>query len=135
MLDPSYRKLPACRAAMRLVRAIYALTNHFPADEKSGLTATLKRAATSLPTKFAESHTQTDPVAYRKALTTAEATLRDLAAYLDVAEKLRMTSRRRFRAPRRRAHKVATNLAAMLDLADDEDARGPRLSWFARLSA
>ena len=135
MLDPSYRKLPVCRAAMRLARAIYDLTNHFPAEEKSGLTATLKRAATSIPTKFAESHTQTDPVESRKALASAEAILRDLAAYLDVAEKLRMTSRRRFRASRRHAHKVATNLTAMLNASDAGDTRGPRFSWNMRLSA
>lgn len=135
MLDPAYKKLPACRAIMQLIRAIYALTKHFPADEKSGLTAMLKRTATSLAPKFAESHCQTDPAESCNALAAAQATLRDLCAYMDVAENLRMTSRRRFRRPRRLAQKVARNLVVMLDANEPSTDRVPPLSLATGLSS
>ena len=121
IIDTTYRKQPVCRAAMRLVRSVYALTKHFPDDEKSGLTATLKRSAASLPTKLAESHVQADAAASAKALVTAQTVLRECSAYLDVAERLRLTQRWRFRASRRWTFKVARRLSRMLP---DEQAGG-----------
>ena len=114
MIDKSYQKLPACRSAMRLTHAVYVLTQHFPDDEKSGLTATLKRAAASIPTQLAESHCQSDTAACARELTEAQTTLRKCAAYLDVAWQLRMTARWRFHTPRRWALKVSRNLDKML---------------------
>jgi len=48
-----YEKLPAWRANMVLVRAVYKLAAVYPADEKSGLSATLRRTATNVPMKIA----------------------------------------------------------------------------------
>lgn len=100
---------------MRLVRSVYALTKHFPDDEKAGLTATLKRSAASLPTKLAESHVQPDAASSAKSLVAAQAVLRECASYLDVAERLRLTHRWRFRAPRRWTYKVAYKLSRMVE--------------------
>ena len=106
---------------MKLTQSIYALTKHFPDDERTVLTGTLKRMATSIPTKVAESHDQDDPAEAISALVAAQTTLRDVAAYLDVAERLRLTARRRFWRPRRRARKVAEKLADLTHtkMADD----------------
>ena len=100
---------------MKLVQAVYALTRHFPVEEKPGLTATIKKVAASIPTKVAESCTPSDPAQSASALAAAQTTLRECAAYLDVAERLRMTARWRFRVARRRAQKVANKLSAMVD--------------------
>ena len=115
LVDPSYRKVPVGRAAARLAQAVYDLVAYFPADEKSGLTATLKRAVTSIPPKIAEGFMQDDPADVTRTLEATISSLRELAGYLDVAQTLRMTSRRRFRRPRRRAYVLHDRICDVLE--------------------
>jgi four helix bundle protein len=49
-----YEKLLAWQKAMELVQRCYELSQAFPADEKFGLTAQLRRAAISIPSNIAE---------------------------------------------------------------------------------
>ncbi|MGB1561713.1 MAG: four helix bundle protein [Sinimarinibacterium flocculans] len=49
-----YEKLLAWQKAMDLVQLCYALSQAFPADERFGLTAQLRRAAVSIPSNIAE---------------------------------------------------------------------------------
>ncbi len=112
-LDRSYRRLPACRAAMRLAQAIYDVTAYFPDIERSGMIATLRRTAASIPTILADSQYQQDPEEADRKIATAQDTLRELAAYLDVAERLRLTRRWRFSRSRRRARATAAHLQQM----------------------
>jgi four helix bundle protein len=116
LVDRSYRRVPAGRAAARLARAVYDLVEHFPADEKSGLTATLKKTVASIPPKIAEGYMKDDPTEAAKALEATITSLRELAGYLDVAQHLRMTSRRRFRRPRRRATVLYDRICDVLDV-------------------
>ena len=113
MIDRTYKKLPASRAAMRLVEAIYDVTRHFPDDEKSGLTMTLRRNVASIPTKLAACHAQTNSDDAVTTVCSIQETLCDCAAYLDVAQRLRMTARWRFRGPRRKAMKLSKRLDRM----------------------
>jgi four helix bundle protein len=115
LVDPAYRKVPVGRAATRLAQAVYELVSHFPADEKSGLTATLKKSAASIPPKIVASFMKEDP---DEAVAGLEATinaLRELAAYLDLAQTLGMTTRRRFRRPRHRADALHDRICDVLD--------------------
>ena len=50
----SYRDLEVWQRGMDLVERVYALTKPFPADERFGLTAQLRRAAISIPSNIAE---------------------------------------------------------------------------------
>jgi four helix bundle protein len=49
-----YRDLMVCQKAMDLVEAVHRVTRGFPPDEKFGLTAQLRRAASSIPMNIAE---------------------------------------------------------------------------------
>ncbi len=98
---------------MRLVHAVYDITAHFPDNEKSGMILMLRRTSTRIPTILADSHYQQDPSESARRLATAEDTLRELYSYLDIAERLRLTRRWRFRRPRRRAQATAANLDQM----------------------
>ncbi|MEW6168285.1 MAG: four helix bundle protein [Pseudomonadota bacterium] len=49
-----YEKLVAWQKAMELVRLCYTLSQDFPADERFGLTAQIRRAAISIPSNIAE---------------------------------------------------------------------------------
>jgi four helix bundle protein len=98
-----------------LAQAVYDLVAHFPSDEKSGLTATLKRSAASLPPKIADSFMKEDPADAAETLEGTISTLRELSAYLDVAQHLRMAARRHFRRPRRRADILHDRICDVLD--------------------
>ena len=49
-----FRKLEVWEKAHRLTLQIYGITRDFPSDERFGLAAQVRRAATSVPTNIAE---------------------------------------------------------------------------------
>lgn len=49
-----FRKLSVWHKAHQTVLAIYASTQHFPNDERYGLTSQIRRAAVSIPANIAE---------------------------------------------------------------------------------
>jgi four helix bundle protein len=53
-LAETYRDLVAWQKAMELVVQVYRATQAFPAEERYGLTAQLRRAAVSIPSNIAE---------------------------------------------------------------------------------
>ncbi|MHC4420891.1 MAG: four helix bundle protein, partial [Planctomycetota bacterium] len=88
LVDRSYRRAPVSRAATRLAQAVYDLVAYFPDDEKSGLTATLKRAVAGIPPRIADSYMKDDPAEAAETLEATISSLRELAGYLDVAQHL-----------------------------------------------
>src|SRR4029453_4071663 len=50
----SYRDLIVWPKGIALVKAIYLLSQQFPADERFGLTSQMRRAAVSVPSNIAE---------------------------------------------------------------------------------
>src|SRR5205814_6833569 len=50
----SFRDLEVWQEAMLLVEDVYRLSRNFPADERFGLTAQLRRAAISIPSNIGE---------------------------------------------------------------------------------
>jgi hypothetical protein len=56
-----------------------------------------------------------DPAEAIESLEATITALRELAAYLDVAQNLGMTSRRRFRGPRRKADLLHDRICDVLD--------------------
>jgi four helix bundle protein len=49
-----FRQLEVWRIAQELAVGVYRQTNHFPKEERYGLTGQLRRAAVSIPTNLAE---------------------------------------------------------------------------------
>ena len=50
----SYRDLEAWRLAIRLTKVVYRMSEHFPSDERFGLTSQIRRAAVSIASNIAE---------------------------------------------------------------------------------
>ena len=50
----SFRNLEVWRESMLLVEDIYGVSQHFPAEERFGLTSQLRRAAISIPSNIGE---------------------------------------------------------------------------------
>ncbi|HJU06945.1 MAG TPA: four helix bundle protein [Rhodanobacteraceae bacterium] len=51
---PKHYDLEVWKEAMRMVRIVYSVTREFPADERFGLSAQMRRAAISVPSNIAE---------------------------------------------------------------------------------
>ncbi len=56
VLVNSHRKLLAWQACRELIREVYSVTRGFPADERFGLTAQLRRAAVAAAANIAEGY-------------------------------------------------------------------------------
>jgi len=52
--DRSFRGLRVWQESMLLVEDVYSLSRRFPADERFGLTAQIRRAAVSIPSNIGE---------------------------------------------------------------------------------
>ncbi len=111
MLGDGFHRGPLWRQTMRLVRGCFAVASAFPADEKSGLAAAVKRAATALPGKVATAYAHRDDDAFIKALETLDAALMDLDAHLAIAQMLQMAPPRRLRKLRKACVAVSQLIA------------------------
>ncbi len=92
MSTASFERHRDWQRAARLVRRVYRLTAGFPVDEKSGLTAHLRRTAIALPAKMAEAIGTDHEADVARALQATREGLRELISGLGVARRLRFAS-------------------------------------------
>jgi four helix bundle protein len=83
----SYRDLRVWQRATNLVEDIYRLTKAFPADERYGLVAQLRRAAISVASNIAEGHTRSR-ADYRRFLEIAAGSLTEVETQLHISVRL-----------------------------------------------
>ena len=62
----SYRDLDIWQLAMEIVVGVYRVTRAFPAEEKFGLIAQLRRAAVAIPSNIAEGHSRLGAGEFRR---------------------------------------------------------------------
>ena len=90
-----YDKIPEWKWSIHLVESVYRLSRRLPDDEKSMLSATLRRTATSIPARIADGYGRNDPAAFPKAVCDALGALRELQTHVIVARRLGYVSRLR----------------------------------------
>ena len=83
-----YSELLVWQKAVDLVTTVYRLTKAFPADEKFGLTAQMRRAAVSIPANIAEGHGRKSTKAYLNHVSIANGSLMELETLLQIAARL-----------------------------------------------
>src|SRR5438132_1938435 len=93
MTHSSYQNLVAWKRARRLVKAIYALTDGFPKDEKYVLTTQMRRAAISVPSNLAEGHGRLSNGEWQQFLGQARGSLMELESDAIIAFDLGYASR------------------------------------------
>ena len=81
----SYRSLDVWQLAMDIVIEIYRLTRAFPAEEKFGLTAQLRRAAVSIPSNIAEGHSRLGAAEFRRFVSIARGSVAEVETQIAVA--------------------------------------------------
>ncbi|MFN3625063.1 MAG: four helix bundle protein [Hyphomicrobium sp.] len=84
----SYRDLTVWQEAMTLAANIYGLTKSFPRDEVYGMTAQLRRSATSVPANIAEGYGREAVGSYVQFLKIARGSLREVETHLLLAQRV-----------------------------------------------
>lgn len=87
----SHERLDAWRESMRLVRAIYELTQSFPKEELYGLTQQMRRAAVSIPSNIAEGAARDGKKEYSYFINIARGSLSELDTQVKIAQMLGYT--------------------------------------------
>jgi four helix bundle protein len=85
MAIESYRDLDVWRRRREIVKAAYWLTVTFPEEERFGLTAQIRRAATSVPANIAEGWGRHYPAEFIQFLRKANGSLAELETHLLVS--------------------------------------------------
>lgn len=83
-----HEQLDVWRDAMALVKETYVLSAHFPDAERFGLTAQMRRAAVSIPSKIAEGAARRSTAEYLRFLSVARGSLSELDTQLQIAVSL-----------------------------------------------
>ncbi|WP_369940767.1 four helix bundle protein [Xanthomonas medicagonis] len=87
-----HERLDVWRDSMDLVEMIYRLSDAFPATERFGLTAQLRRAAVSIPANIAEGAARRSTPEYLRFLSIARGSLSEASTHLQIARRLDYTS-------------------------------------------
>jgi four helix bundle protein len=80
----SYRDLDAWQLAMDTVIATYRISRAFPADERFGLTAQVRRAAVSIPANIAEGLNRLGPGEFRHGVSMARGSVAEVETDLAI---------------------------------------------------
>jgi four helix bundle protein len=88
MTEGSFRGLKVWQDAMVLVEHIYRVTAQFPADERFGLTAQIRRAAVSIPSNIGEGKRRKRGRAFLHRLDIALGSQGEVEVQLEIARRL-----------------------------------------------
>lgn len=94
--DRPHKKLVTWQKAVDLVTEIYRITEAFPTKEAFGLTAQLRRAAISVPSKIAEGLTRKTKKDKVHFLNIAQASMSEIDIQLEISIRLGYVSQQTF---------------------------------------
>jgi len=87
----SFRDLEVWRRSMTLVEGVYRVTQRFPASERYGLTAQIRRCAVSIPSNVAEGQAKKTGH-YLNHLSMASGSDAELQTQLELSRRLKLAS-------------------------------------------
>lgn len=84
-----YKELIIWQKGIEIVKKIYAITKHFPNEEKFGIVAQLTRAAVSIPANIAEGSSRNSDKDYARFLQIALGSAFEIQTYLIIAKEMK----------------------------------------------
>jgi len=111
----NYRDLEVWKKSMELVVAVCKLTRHYPADERFGLTAQSRDAATSIPSNIAEGYGRLHRGDYLHHLSIAKGSLAELETQLILAVRLEFVSKAQVLESWELSQRVGRMLTRLMD--------------------
>ena len=124
--DTSFRNLKVWRDAMTLVVDVYRVSKAFPADERFGLTAQLRRAAVSIPSNIGEGKRRKRQRAFLHHLDIALGSQGEVDVQLELALRLGFLKRSQYDEVARRVAEVGrmlNGLIASMQPGDEQELR------------
>jgi len=110
----SFKDLLVWQKALELCLAVYAATRSFPADERFGLTAELRKTARSVPYNIAEGHKRPSTADYLRFLGIAAGSGGELETQMLLAERLAYLTQDQARELLERYREVERMLAGLV---------------------
>jgi four helix bundle protein len=121
----SFRGLHVWQLSMQLVEDVYAITAHFPADERFGLTAQLRRAAVSIPSNIGEGKRRKRQRVFLHHLDIALGSQAEVDVQLEIARRLRFLSDQQHRPLQRSVDEVGRMWNGLIASMQPGDAMEP----------
>ena len=110
----SHEDLEVWQMAMKLAEDCYKLSARFPAEERFGLTAQLRRAAVSVPSNIAEGFGRAQTAGFLQFLRIAQGSLREAETQVALAVRLRMVAVEDAHLAKESATRVSKMLGALI---------------------
>jgi four helix bundle protein len=88
----SFRDLLVWQKGIELTKAVYCLTQKFPAEEKFGLVSQLRRAAVSIPSNIAEGQARRSSAEFSQFISISLGSLAELETQLILASELEIAT-------------------------------------------
>ena len=89
----SYRELDVWKKAIDLVEELYRVTRLFPKDEQFVLVSQMRRSAISIPSNIVEGYGRKDRGDYRRHVSIANGSLKELETQVIIAGRLSLAER------------------------------------------
>jgi four helix bundle protein len=109
-----YKQLEVWQKALNLATAVYELAGVFPDSEKFGLTAQVRRAATSVPANIAEGWGRGSTKEYVQFLLVARGSLLELETHLIIAQRLAYLNADQFATARKQVESISMMLNRLI---------------------
>ena len=119
--NASFRDLKVWRDAMTLVEDVYRITQAFPADERFGLTAQLRRAAVSIPSNIGEGKRRKRQRAFLHHLDIALGSQGEVDVQLELAVRLGFLAKTQYDAVVKRVDEVGRMLNGLIESMQPRD--------------
>ena len=110
----SYRDLKIWQDAMTLAEDCYRITKGFPKDEMYGMTAQIRRSATSVAANVAEGYGRDSTRSYVNFLRIAQGSLKELETHLILSERVGLASAGAVAAPLENADAIGRMLRSLI---------------------
>lgn len=109
-----YHKLIAWRKVREFIKVLYSVTDRFPKNESFGLTSQIRRAALSVLLNIVEGDRRKSRKEFLRFLDTADASLTEVEACLEIALDLNYLTNADFEKLEEQRREIAIMLAALI---------------------